>query len=324
MKWAAVAVLTMILAGFSLQSAAWGVRESQAQGDSACSAGADFIAGVNRGSIDSAGGQRSYMIYIPASYDPAAPMPLVFSLHGFASNSAQQMEFSQWNATADQHGLIVVYPQGAGIPPGWNAGRFGEGTGGIIERMASSRPDDVQFITDLIDHLASQYCIDLERVYSSGFSNGAGMSHRLACELSERVAAVGLVGGAYTDLPDGCNPARPVPVIMFHGVLDPISPIDGGDSGGGALIPPPTIAQEWAARNDCAATPETIYDQGEVTAVEYGGCDAPVAFYSIADGGHSWPGGGRQPGEMLIGRVNRDISATEVMWAFFAAHAMPQ
>jgi polyhydroxybutyrate depolymerase len=257
--------------------------------------------------------ERSYLLYVPASYDPAAPTPLVLSLHGFASGPVNQMEVSQWNELADERGFIVAYPSGTGFPKRWNT----SGEGGA---------DDVAFLSDLIDALSEQYNVDPQRVYVNGLSNGGGMSNTLACLRPERIAAIGSVAGAYTEPAGGCNPARPVPVIAFHGTDDRIVPYAGGAAGGPQNFVFPAVpdwAAAWAARNGCDATPETLPAQGEVSGVRYSGCTdgAEVVFYTVNGGGHNWPGGGRLP-EFIVGHTTQDINATATMWEFFEQHTI--
>jgi polyhydroxybutyrate depolymerase len=150
------------------------------------------------------------------------------------------------------------------------------------------------------------------------------MTNRLACEAADVFAAVGTVAGAYTDFPGGCNPARPVPVVAFHGVTDPIVPYEGDERIHFPAIE--TWVQDWAKRDSCSLTPEAIPGtQGDVTGTRYTGCagGAQVDFYSISDGGHTWPGGSMGLA-FLLGKTTQDIDASETMWAFFAAHPMPQ
>ncbi|PJF24359.1 MAG: hypothetical protein CUN53_18230, partial [Phototrophicales bacterium] len=170
-----------------------------------CAADAVYKVGLDDGVIEFDELRRTYRVYVPESYDPTQPTPLVLSLHGFASNARQQMEFSQWNRVADEHGFLVVYPQGSGTPLRWNSGRIG---GRLAELFPQT--DDVAFIRALLDHLSQTLCIDPARVYATGLSNGAGMSSRLGCELADRIAAIGGVAGAYT--PTECDPGRAVPV----------------------------------------------------------------------------------------------------------------
>jgi polyhydroxybutyrate depolymerase len=272
-------------------------------------------AGVTRGTLTSGGAERSYLLYVPASYDPAAPTPLVLSIHGFASWPANQMEVSQWNELAGEHGFIVAYPEGTGFPKRWNtSGTAGEGGA-----------DDVTFLLELIDTLSQQYPIDPQRVYVNGLSNGGGMSNTLACLRPERIAAMGGVAGAYTEPAGGCNPGRPVPVIAFHGTADRIVPYEGGQAGPSGWVFPavPDWAAAWAERNGCDAPPEDLPAQGEVSGVRYTGCtsDADVVFYTVAGGGHNWPGGGRLP-EVIVGHTTEDIDASATMWEFFQQHPL--
>lgn len=268
--------------------------------------------GVTSGQIESGGLTRSYRLYIPSGYDPARPTPLVFSLHGFSSNPGQQARFSEFDDVAEDETFIAVYPQGTGVPLRWNAGIRGLNTSDTV--------DDVAFISDLIDHLEQTLCIDAARIYMTGLSNGGGMSHRLACEMADRVAAVGTVAGAYPD-PEAntCEPARPVPVIAFHGTADPIVPYEGS----GGLPPVLSWAAAWAERNGCDLPPERLPASGAVTGARYSGCDgdAEVVVYTIDGGGHTWPGGPALP-VFIVGSTSDDIDASRVIWDFFQAHPL--
>ncbi|MBE2268903.1 MAG: hypothetical protein IAE80_11775 [Anaerolinea sp.] len=277
----------------------------------ACGSAAGVPLGIGEYTLEWDGLTREYILYIPASYDAAQPVPLVLSLHGFASSPRQQMGFSAWNEVADAENIIVAYPAGTGLLLRWNSGLFAEAANGSV--------DDVSFLTGLIDHLAETYCIDTTRVYINGLSNGGGMSYRYACEMADRVAAFGGVAGAYSAIPGGCDPSQPVPVILFHGTDDPIVPYAGGDEMGG--FPALTdFAADWAERDECAAEPETISGLPEsVEAVRYTGCadNVLVEFYTLLGGGHTWSGSGVAIPRIIAGETNRDIEASEIMWAFF-------
>ncbi len=253
---------------------------------------------------------RTAFVYVPQSYDFTTPAPLVLSFHGFASTPWRQEFFSAWDALADEHGFIVAYPQGTGFPLRWNSGKLGFG---------DSSSDDVAYVSALIDEIAKTYCIDSTRVYANGLSNGGGMSYRLACELSDRITAIGSVAGYYTL--ETCAPTRAVPVIVFHGDADRIVPIEGikGD------FPTPAIddwVSAWAVRNNCQ-TMETLEPVGTVEITRYTDCtdDADVVYYRIGGGGHTWPGGGEQP-EFVSGKVNRDVNASALMWEFFSRYRL--
>lgn len=299
----------MLVLGFA------GVRTAYAQEVvPTCTADTAPQAGTSENTLEHDGLARTYLVYVPEKYDPTQPTPLVLSLHGFTSNARQQVNISQWNPVADEHGFLVVYPQGTGFPLRWHSGQS------VFE---SQRPvDDVGFINALLDQLIKGFCVDAARIYISGLSNGGGMSHRLACEMAERVAAIGGVAGAYH--PGACEPARPVPVIAFHGTADDIVPYLGG--GGRDITFPPieTWAAGWAARNGCDAEPEALAPVGVVSGVEYVNCeeDAAVMLYTIEGGGHTWPGGAELPA-FIVGVTNDDVNASEMMWEFFTAHPLP-
>jgi len=271
----------------------------------------------HNGTIVSSGESRDYLLYVPDSYNPQTPTPLVIAIHGYAEWPGHQAQISHWNQLAEEYGFIVVYPSGTNLPKRWR-----------VSGWADSRVNpliDVIFISDLIDHLEAEYNIDPQRIYANGLSNGGGMSFMLSCYLSDRIAAVGMVSGAYM-LPWGaCSPVRDVPAIVFHGTADPIVPFEGGPSPSFDL-PFPNIP-EWvgtlAQQRGCAVEPQDLPAVGAVTGVQYTDCNegADVVFYTIAGGGHTWPGGEGMP-EVITGITNYDIDATRLMWAFFQAHPL--
>ncbi len=275
------------------------------------------ISNRTNGTIVSSGEKRSYLLYVPESYDPSTPTPLVISIHGFMQWPAHQMYTTRWDELADQYGFIVVHPSGTGLPKRW---RTSPQTGGETDPLV-----DVIFISDLIDELESGYNIDPRRIYANGLSNGGGMSALLACELSERIAAIGTVAGAYAFPWSECRSSRPVPAIVFHGTADPIVPYDGGlvDNGRFDLPPIPDWVMDLAQFNNCSAVPTEIPATGSVSGIQYSNCaqGADVIFYTIAGGGHSWPGGNPLP-EFIAGPTTQDIDATHTMWDFFQLHPL--
>lgn len=265
------------------------------------------------GTLVSSGERRSYLLYVPETYDPSAPAPLVISLHGFAQWPAHQMQLTHWNDLADEYGFLVVHPSGSFFPLRWRL----SGTPGT-----DLDPDlDVTFLSELIDEIAAEYNIDRARVYANGLSNGGGMTFLLSCRLSDRIAAIGMVAGAYVTPWEECRPTRPVPAIVFHGTADPIVPYQGGPVRGFELPSVPGWVDMLAQRNGCSAEPLDLPAQGQVTGVRFTGCAADVLFYTVAGGGHSWPGGEPIP-EWIAGTTNRDIDATRMIWAFFQEHPL--
>ena len=280
-----------------------------------------YLENRTNGQIQSGGQTRRYLLYVPASYDPNQPSPLVISIHGFVQWPAHQQELSGWNRLADEHGFLVVYPRGTGFPLHWNAGPVaGDG---------DSPEQEVEFIEDLIDHLSQAYTIDQERIYANGMSNGGGMTHLLACELSDRIAAFGGVAGAYLYPEAFCQPQQSVPWIAFHGEDDQIVPYQGGFSQGRhANIEFPEIEtwiSGWAAHNRCDPNPAIGESTPDITRISYSGCvqDLEVVLYKVADAGHTWPGGGWLP-VWITGKTNQEINATALMWDFFQKYTLKE
>jgi polyhydroxybutyrate depolymerase len=277
----------------------------------------------------SGGIERCYYLYAPPGLDPVQPAPVVLSFHGFLSNPDSHALITGWHALAREEGFLVVYPQGTQFPQRWNAG----------STWGDSDVDDVQFYRELLDHLSTLTAVDRSRVYVNGFSNGGGMTVRIGCEAAELVAAIGSVAGAVVEMED-CDPSRPLPAMAFHGTADPIVPYEGGEMKGWLLrwaagvtdAPTYFVGAEdwvalWAEGNGCNPVPETIPQQGDVYGLHYTGCAqsaggapaADVVFYTIADGGHTWPGGIPIPG---VGKTTNDIDATREMWQFFQAYRL--
>jgi polyhydroxybutyrate depolymerase len=290
-----------------------------AAGLAAIAAAAYFLMNHTNGSLVSSGQKRAYLLYVPKTYDPAKPTPLVISLHGYAEWPAHQMQITRWNDLADQHGFIVVYPSGTGFPRQWyTRGAAGSATDPALE---------VTFISDLIDKLEGEYNLDPARIYANGLSNGGGMSFLLSCRLAGRIAAIGSVSGAYLIPWDECHPTRPVPTMLFHGTADPIVPYQGGPSKSFNLPFPyiPAWVAALAKHNGCEAEPQKLPTQGEVSGVAYQNCQsgADVVFYTIAGGGHAWPDSQPLPA-FIVGHTSQDIDATAALWNFFVQHPMPE
>jgi polyhydroxybutyrate depolymerase len=249
--------------------------------------------------LRSGGVERRARVVIPPGYDPTIPTAVMLNFHGFTSNGEQQAEISRMSALAAAEGFIVVYPEGLGTPQGWTGGD-------CCDRAGVVGIDDVALVDDLLDELERLLCVDTDRVFSTGLSNGGFLSYRLACELSERIAGIAPVAGVLGI--DDCVPARPIPLIHFHGTADAFVPYHG------SLVfasVDETIAA-WTAMNGCDGESEVIHDQGDARCVRHLGCDegAPVIRCTIDGGGHTWPGGTPIP----AGETSTDLDASAMMW----------
>jgi polyhydroxybutyrate depolymerase len=271
---------------------------------------------VNRtnGKIVSAGETRKYYLYVPESYDPAEPVPLMLSFHGYSDWPAHHMRMTGWNDLADEHGFIVVYPSGTDFPLRWRSGRVFPGDDPMQE---------IRFVSDLIDKLEAVYNIDSERIYINGFSNGGGMTFLLSCEMADRFAAFGTVAGAFALDWESCQPSKPLPAIIFHGTGDPVVRFEGEEPNSlGYSLPD---IRGWvttlAERSGCKPAPETSSPAEGVSQAFYSGCDqdTEVQFYTINGSGHVWPGGGWLP-KVIVGEYTDAVDATALMWAFFSKY----
>ena len=160
------------------------------------------------GSITHGGLTRTYILYVPASYSAGTPAPLVFNFHGYTSNATEQMFYGDFRPIADTAGFLLIHPMGTldgSGQPYWNSG-----WGGTV--------DDIGFTSALIDSLSLTYSINQDRVFSTGMSNGGFMSYTLACELSDRIAAIASVTGAMNlNQSSTCNASHQMPVMEIHG-----------------------------------------------------------------------------------------------------------
>jgi polyhydroxybutyrate depolymerase len=270
------------------------------------------------GTIVSSGQKREYLLYVPRGYDRAKPTPLVISMHGGALWPAAQKGISQWNRVADEHGFIVVYPSGTGVPKAWHMGVEGKEAEALVA--------NVRFISELIDTLEAAYNIDPTRIYADGFSVGGGMAFAVSCRLSHRVAAVGAVSPAEFLPMNWCKDSRPVPMVEFDGTADRLKPYQGGTPPFGPGLFPAVRdwVGSWARRNRCGPNPVESVVAKDVTRLDYTNCaeDAAVVLYTIQGGGHTWPGGKPIP-EWIVGPTSRSIDASSLMWAFFREHRLP-
>jgi polyhydroxybutyrate depolymerase len=262
------------------------------------------------GTLMHGGIQRSYILYIPASYSSANPAPLVVNFHGYTSNASQQMFYGDFRSISDTAGFLLVVPQGTLDGQGntyWNAN-----WGGSV--------DDVSFTEALLDDLSITYNINQDRVYSTGMSNGGFMSYYLACNLSNRIAAIASVTGAMTlGTPNTCNPQHSMPVLEIHGDADGTVSYTGtgfSESVQNGLnywvnynnnnSLPTFLAMPNISSTDNSTVEHYIYSNGD-------NC-VDVEHYKVINGGHTWPGSAFNSGN---GATNQDINASRLIWEFF-------
>ena len=249
--------------------------------------------------LTSGGRTRRFRLVVPESAAKGAA-PLVLNLHGLVESAQLQQTYSGMDAKAAARGMVTVYPQGAGNS--WNAGS-------CCGRAQAEGVDDVRFLRELVGEIESEVCIDRNRVYATGMSNGAMMAYRLACEASEIIAAIAPVDGV--EAVPRCKPRRPVPVLSFNGTSDPLVRWESGSFGLGSVK---ETAATLRRRNRCSADLRVVYQHGDAVCESAFVCAAPVIGCRIEGGGHTWPGAQAFP---FLGHTSSDLDATATMLDFF-------
>ena len=264
-------------------------------------------------SITHDGIERDYILYVPEIYDGSTAAPLVLNFHGFGSSASQQMFYGDFRDIADTEGFLLVHPEGTTFIGNqfWNVGFPG----------LSSNIDDVGFTEALIDELATLYAIDLDRVYATGMSNGGFMSFLLACQLSEKIAAVASVTGSMTqDTFDDCNAQHPTPVLQIHGTEDDVVLYNENN----LSLPIPDVISYWVDHNNCETTPTTTtlpdVDVSDGSTLEHsvyedGDNGVTTEHMKVIGGGHTWPGS-----VLNTAGTNQDIDASMEIWLFFSRY----
>lgn len=300
----------------------------------ACSAGAQPTAGAANGKFTDEkmqhdGRERRFLVH---DFAKGGPAPVVIVLHGGGGHPENAANMSQMDLVAARENFIAVYPGGTGGMPGgklltWNATH-------CCAYARENKVDDVGFIRKMIDELVSSGRADPKRIFVTGMSNGGMMTHVLARELPDRIAAIApVVGAIFGDEP----PARAaMPAIIFVGQDDHNVPAAGGPLGGASkrgslsrlrdrpedhdVAPAIAAAEYWAKANGCAAPVKSSPEKGRFEEIRWENCNsgAPVAFYSVVNNGHAWPGG--KAGRAEADQPTQAVNASEMMWDFFKVH----
>ncbi len=292
--------------------------------------GANAIAGDFRRDVTFGGDDRFYDVHVPASYRPGTAVPLVMVLHGGGGSPSAVRGITGMDRVADQNNFIVIYPAGTG-----ERGRDTRLSWNILRSetyATANNKDDLGFIRAVLKDVQSQFSIDSKRIYATGISQGGMMCYRFACDpdLSGRIAAIAPVAAVMTVSPADCKPSRAMPIIHFHGLEDKFIPYAGGIGSRLERIDPverpgvPETMKYWLAKNGAGASPRVRDRRGKADLEEFGqdGSPGEVILWKLEDGGHTWPGGESGLPEMFIGKVNRDVSASDLVWKFFTRHSL--
>jgi polyhydroxybutyrate depolymerase len=266
--------------------------------------------------VQVAGDAREYRLHVPKGYDGSRPLPLVFAFHGSSASAAVIERETSFNELGDSLGFFAVYPEG--FHRGWNVGN-------CCNYSYMKHKDEAAFVMRILDVLSHGLRVDTTAIYATGYSDGGTLSMLLACELSATITAAASVSGTLLDPLPACNLSRPVSMMVIHGTGDHNIPYEGRAGGPGNIRGPhhehsaPDVAQFWIQHDSCDTRPELAQHLAVIKATYIcAGGRAEVVFFSIHNGQHGWPGGGR--GWIFSPRPPTDMAASDTIAAFFLRH----
>ena len=262
---------------------------------------------------------RTYNVYLPPNLDPTAPIPLVLVFHGYSMSGAEMAAITGYPALADTEGIAVAFPDGEGGPDSlaapWNIGpNVCPNSTGITPDAGG---DDLGFIDAMEHDIAADQCLDAAHIFVTGFSMGGYFTHHAGC-MRPDIRGIAPHSGGTHDLSACASTHKPV--IIFHGLADPVVP-SGCDDPAATNTPMgfTPSATEWAAKNGCSMQTTTQMVQGG-TCMTYTGCpaDGQVELCTFPGMGHCWAGGVPNTGTSSCPPYE---SATKLEWAFWRKYA---
>lgn len=262
----------------------------------ACPANA-FSPGETTKTMMYGGAARQYIVHVPPMYEGNTLVPLVIDMHGWTYSALDQASSSGWREKSDAEGFIVVYP--SGLDESWNGGSLCCGA------SQANGVDDEGFIVAIVKQLSREACIDSQRVYATGLSNGGAVSFLLGCREAEVFAAIAPVSMGNGTQP--CAPARPISVIMYRGLNDDLVPYGGGSTYPSAA----SDLDQWKTLNSCTGAPRKVRGLCD----QYTECKAgvEVMLCSIPNGEHL----------LYSGAAEAGAPVADVVWEAFERHPLP-
>jgi len=258
--------------------------------------------------------ERKWTMHVPTAHDGLEPIPLWLQLHGSGGSG---FEMSSLSSQADDHGIVVAWPRASVGNDRWMWWVDD------IELDTSLSNPDIAFIDALIEHLGEELCVDLARVYASGYSAGAAGVSILGCALDDRLAAVAPVARVW-ELGEACDAVRPVPHLAVLGKTDGTCLWEGGLGWAARAslpmvqlydqTPMPSRMAGIAARNGCEPEPLIEAIEGERERWNWACPVGAEVELIVHDGGHTW----------MASPWGPYPTTTEMVWEFFEQHALPE
>lgn len=155
---------------------------------------------------------RSYQAQTPDQWNGQDKLPLLIHFHGWGRTGKNVLNNQKIAGAAKETGVLLLAPNGAGKSWSfWNA---------------PSR--DVPFVEAMIEDAAKRFPIDRARIYVSGFSYGAAMAWRLACERGADYAGFLTIAGTLWNLEELEDCASPITLRHVHGLQDTVMDLPVG------------------------------------------------------------------------------------------------
>ncbi|RNF12889.1 putative CDC16 [Trypanosoma rangeli] len=284
--------------------------------------------------VQTATGERQFVLYIPASYTRRGNSKVALQLlfHGLSDSCGGFLNATGLVEYADRDGFIVASLCGSRglVGVGWNSGT-------CCGFLVPDRPDDFEFTEKVLDVVAAGACIDRTKVMAVGFSNGAMMAEVLGCEKPKLIRAVASVGGIVelrpgneaglevcgrdirSDNPDGRRPS----ILMVHGNLDLIVPVIGNKLLG--FPPLKDNVAAWASFNGCGANANVTLNVTKYTNEVYTDCDSAAAASEPRMRRYLFRARNVVKGRLTgLNMASLGHSIVEVVHALYAGHSWPE
>lgn len=297
---------------------------------------------------------REYDLVLPATYRCGAPVAVAIVFHGGGGNKEGMRKIACpdgdlasagcLHRVALAAGFAIVFANGSNTPGSkiinpkglrtWNAGGGQQGAICVSGQACTREIADVAYARALVADLGTHITVDAKRIFATGFSNGAALAQRLACEAADVFAAIAPVAGENQFSLAGCSPTQPVAVLDIHGTLDKCWPYPGGMGGciqSGRYVSVEFTLAGWAARNGCNAVASVatlparpgVSDGTSVVRHLWSGCTAGGALehLEVVGNGHYWPSGHEYARNSLLGgAMSRQLDTAQAIVDFFAAN----
>ncbi len=232
--------------------------------------------------------ERQWTVVVPPNTTDDMRLPMLIVLHGVGGKGTGMRSLG-FERFASSSGMVVAYPDANG--GSWNDGRPG------MDPLVATPADDLAFLREVVRRSVADFGVDPTRVAVAGYSNGALMAARAACDMADSLSAAVLVSGAGPrDVAQRCRPSRPVPVMLVFGTADSVVPYDGGQvapyagKARGLVAPVREVLDLWRSANGCASSEQQDLPGAPRLVVRSSGtgCRAAVVHYRVQGGGHEW------------------------------------